>query len=279
MAGKQVRRTVVKRKLRSSPLPAMVKKSRGVMKKVQSKMATKRKTARPSQSLTRLNAVVINLKARDDRWKGVQKSVAKSASWLKVDRLDAVDGRIAPPSAKDVAMKWSTERLAQMFHWYRPKVIDMSPGERGCCASHLKAWRKCAAGKKPLIVLEDDAVVLPSFTATLEQALKEAPKDIGALWITSKDRGTRKRFGKVLMEPSYVWTTVGYVMWPAAAKALIKLLPMDMPVDNFMAWHIKQGVIRTFSVSPACVRQANTWNIGSDVPHSDDVALWNYEGP
>ncbi|CAJ1394641.1 unnamed protein product [Effrenium voratum] len=151
----------------------------------------------------------------------------------------------------------------------------MSPGERGCCASHLEAWRKCARSGKPLLVLEDDAVILPSFTATLTQALKEMPKDAGALWLTSKDRGSRKRAGKVLMKPHYLWTTVGYIIWPAAAKRFISLLPMDMPVDNFLAWHIKEGEVKGFSVSPAVVRQAQTWNIGSDVPHSDDVALWD----
>merc|ERR1711924_208565 len=104
----------------------------------------------------------------------------------------------------------------------------------------------------------DDAVLLPGFTNTLNQALGEAPKDIGALWITSKDRGTSKRVGNALMQPSYVWTTVGYVIWPSAARTLVKLLPMDMPVDNFMAWHIKEGAVKTFSVQPACVRQANT---------------------
>lgn len=286
MAARKVKRTVLKRKTVSRIPIQMAKKSVAgskkvstAMKKVASrtmKVAMKKKG--PSPKLAGMKAVVINLKSRDDRWQGVQKSVNKNAPWLKAERLDAVDGRVAPPPAKDVAKQWSTARLAQLFHWYREKTIPMSPGERGCCASHLKAWRKCAATNKPLIVLEDDAVLLPGFTATLEQALKEAPKDIGALWITSKDRGTRKRCGKVLMTPSYVWTTVGYVIWPSAAKAFMKLLPMDMPVDNFMAWHIKEGVVKTFSVSPACVRQANTWNIGSDVPHSDDVALWNYEG-
>merc|ERR1719230_1387584 len=237
------------------------------------------KAATPSPAARGLNSVVINLKSRPDRWEGLKKSVDRNASWLKVQRIDAVDGRVKPPAEKDVKKKWSTGRLAKMFHWYKPKTIKMSPGERGCCASHLKAWRKCAASGKPLLVLEDDAVVLPTFTSTLNQALKEAPKDTGAIWITSKDRGTRKRVGKVLMKPTYVWTTVGYVIWPAAAKEFIKLLPMDMPVDNFMAWHIKEGTVKGFSVQPACVRQANTWNIGSDVPHSDDVALWNYEGP
>eukprot|EP00439_Symbiodinium_sp_Y106_P076301 s74_g15.t1 len=119
------------------------------------------------------------------------------------------------------------------------KTIAMSPGERGCCASHLAAWRKCAKSGKPLLVLEDDAVILPSFTATLTQALKELPKDTGALWLTSKDRGSRKRVGQAIMQPHYLWTTVGYIIWPAAAKAFMRLLPMDMPVDNFMAWHVK----------------------------------------
>jgi len=272
MAASNVRRTVMKRKA--------IAKTMGKKVFLNSKKAmhrTARIIPKPSVSsaLGQMKAVVINLKSRPDRWEGLQKSAAKNAPWLKMERIDAVDGRVEKIPAGDICKKWSTERLAKLFHWYRPRTIDMSPGERGCCGSHLKAWRMCAKSGKPLLVLEDDAVVLPCFTSTLQQALKEAPKDTGAIWITSKDRGTRKRVGEVLMEPSYVWTTVGYVIWPHAAKAFMKLLPMDMPVDNFMAWHIKEGTVKTFSVSPAAVRQANTWNIGSDVPHSDDVAMWN----
>merc|ERR1719171_932866 len=266
MVAVGVRRTVAKRKAASRKwLKAPVHKRAANL------------TPPQSSPLRRMKAVVINLKKRDDRWRGFLKNAARNAPWLRPERLDAVDGRVAPPKDRDVAKRWSAARLAQMFHWYRTKEIKMSPGERGCCASHLKAWKICAAGTRPLIVLEDDASLLPAFTSTLEQALKEAPRDTGAIWLSSKDRGTRKRVGKVLMEPSYVWTTVGYVIWPAAARQFTKLLPMDMPVDNFMAWHIKQGAVKTFSVSPAAVRQAQTWNIGSDVPHSDDVALWNAE--
>eukprot|EP00403_Amphidinium_massartii_P013473 CAMPEP_0178422594 /NCGR_PEP_ID=MMETSP0689_2-20121128/27255_1 /TAXON_ID=160604 /ORGANISM="Amphidinium massartii, Strain CS-259" /LENGTH=260 /DNA_ID=CAMNT_0020044165 /DNA_START=110 /DNA_END=892 /DNA_ORIENTATION=- len=245
--------------------------------KKQRSAAKVEKATAVSAKLKRLAAVAINLKSRPDRWHGLQRSVAKNAPWLQLKRLDAVNGKEEPPADGDVARKWSTERLAGLFHWYRTKTIPMSPGERGCCASHLKAWKRCAASGKPLLVLEDDAVVLPCFTKTLEQALQEAPSDIGALWLTSKDRGTRKRVGKVIMQPSYLWTTVGYILWPRAARAFLRLLPMDMPVDNFMAWHVKEGLIKAFSVSPAVVRQAQTWNIGSDVPHSDDVALWDAE--
>lgn len=259
--------------------PVLSKLNKGVLAASRKRVhatAAGRRTVRPSPAVARLKCVVINLKDREDRWHGVQKSALKNAPWLQLERLDAVNGREHPPAEKDVCKTYSTLRLAQIFHWYRAKNVSMSGGERGCCASHLKAWRRCAASQEPLIVLEDDAVLLPTFTATLNKALKEAPKDIGALWLTSKDRGMRKRVGEVLMQPWYLWTTVGYVMWPKAARALLKLLPMDLPVDNFMAWHIKEEAVKGFSVQPACVRQANTWNIGSDVPHSDDVALWNH---
>mmetsp|Transcript_51338 Transcript_51338/g.83271 ORF Transcript_51338/g.83271 Transcript_51338/m.83271 type:complete len:264 (-) Transcript_51338:310-1101(-) len=226
----------------------------------------------PSKALAQVKAVVINLARRPDRWLKAQHSVGKAAPWLKVERLDAVDGAHAPPSKKEVTSKWSTANLAKLFHWYKSVTVGMSPGERGCCGSHIAAWRMAAKGKKPLIVLEDDAVALPTFTGSISQALAEAPKDVGMVFLSSKDRGSPKRVGKVLMEPDFVWTTVGYVIWPAAAKKLLKMLPVDMPVDNFLAWHIKVGAIKAFSVKPAAVRQANTWNVGSDVPHSDDVA-------
>ena len=128
--------------------------------------------------------------------------------------------------------------------------------------------------KKPLVVLEDDAVALGDFASTLATAIKEAPKDTGMIWLSSKDRGWPKKVGKVLQKPFYVWTTVGYVVYPETARKLLKMLPVDMPVDNWLAWHIKEGAVKAYSVRPAAVRQAQTWNVGSDVPHSDDIAHW-----
>lgn len=247
-------------------------------KKPAAPKATKRdtpKTPSPSErpsSLRGVRCVVINLEKRPDRWAKVQKSFRKSAPWLPLSRLNAVDGKASPPSSKDVTATWSTERLSELFHWYKSTTIKMSPGERGCCGSHIEAWKLAAAGSKPLLVVEDDAVVLPCFTKTLDTALREAPKGTGAIFLSAKDRGYPKRVGKVLMDPYYVWTTVGYLIWPAAARKFLALRPLDMPVDNFMAWHIKAGHVKTFSVKPAALRQANTWNVGSDVPHSDDVA-------
>uniref|UniRef100_A0A7S1M273 Glycosyl transferase family 25 domain-containing protein n=1 Tax=Alexandrium catenella TaxID=2925 RepID=A0A7S1M273_ALECA len=264
-----VKRTVAKRKaLGTLPRKSALQKHKAAAVCTKDKKHPKAPTAK----LQGVEAVVINLDTRPDRWLSVQKSVAKQAPWLPVRRLPAVDGRAAPPPVGDVSQKWSTARLSQLFFWYKSVTIKMSPGERGCCASHVAAWRLAARLTRPLLVLEDDAAALPSFTASITQAVKEAPADTGMIFLSSKDRGTPKRFGKVLMEPHYVWTTVGYLIYPEAAKKLLRMRPLDMPVDNFLAWHIKEGAVKAFSLRPAAVRQAQTWNIGSDVPHSDDVA-------
>lgn len=230
-------------------------------------------TPRPvTKALQGLSAVGINLARRPDRWTKIVNGVTKQAPWLQLKRLDAVDGKAKPPPVTEVTKKWSTAQMAELFWWYKKVTITMSAGERGCCGSHIRAWRVAAKLKRPLMVLEDDAVVMKTFTSSVAQALEEAPKNTGMIFLSSKDRGTPKKFGKVLMEPSFVWTTVGYVIWPAAAKKLLKMLPLDMPVDNFLAWHIKTGAIRAFTLKPAAVRQAQTWNVGSDIHHSDDVA-------
>merc|ERR1712113_437569 len=81
------------------------------------------KRTKPSVLLAGLKCVVINLAEREDRFIGVQKSTTKNAPWLKLERLDAVDGRVAPPPAKDVSKKYSTLRLAKLFSLV-PSQVD-----------------------------------------------------------------------------------------------------------------------------------------------------------
>lgn len=270
MPSKRVQQTIKKRKAVAgeSKLVKALKHADVTEKKISD--------ARPSapESLRGISAVVINLARRPDRWQKAQRSLAKSAPWLQLERLDAVDGAAAPPPKREVTEKWSTARLAELFPWYKSATIPMSPGERGCCGSHIAAWKIAAGRRRPLLVIEDDAVALACFTSSLSTAVAEAPRDTGCIFLTSKDRGTTKPAGEVLMEPDFVWTTVGYLIWPKAARTLLSMLPLDMPVDNWMGWHIKQGAIKTYSVKPAALRQAQTWNVGSDVGHSDDVAHW-----
>eukprot|EP00931_Biecheleriopsis_adriatica_P093501 TRINITY_DN6723_c0_g1_i2.p1 TRINITY_DN6723_c0_g1~~TRINITY_DN6723_c0_g1_i2.p1 ORF type:complete len:291 (+),score=20.69 TRINITY_DN6723_c0_g1_i2:68-940(+) len=221
------------------------------------------------EPLQGISAVVINLASRTDRWQAVSGNLSERAPWLPVDRFDAINVTVAPPSTQMVTELWSTARLAERFE-YVTATINMTAGERGCAASHAEVWKMIAKGQRPVMVLEDDAVAPATFTSTLTTAMKEAPKGTGAIFLSDLDRGEPRQVGKVLMKPDFVWTTTGYILWPSAAQKLLSMLPVDMPVDNFMGYHISKGVIQAFSVKPAALRQAETWGVRSNVPHSDE---------
>jgi glycosyl transferase family 25 len=53
---------------------------------------------------------------------------------------------------------------------FRALDCELTPGEIGCLASHFLAWRRCAEAGRPLIVMEDDAVLDARFRASLSLA-------------------------------------------------------------------------------------------------------------
>lgn len=219
-----------------------------------------------------ITAVVLNLKTRKDRMTKVTKELNKGAPCLNFTRLDAINGKADPPATTDVSVTWDTTHMADKVSVYKPMVLNMSVGERGCCASHLKAWRQAAEMDRPLVILEDDAVVLANFTETMEQAVKEATNDTSIIFLSNMDRGSPQFVSPLLQKPFWLWTTVGYVISPAGARQLLTMLPIDMPVDNWLAWYINQGKINAFALRTSVLKQAATWNVASDVAHSDDVA-------
>mmetsp|Transcript_53524 Transcript_53524/g.117481 ORF Transcript_53524/g.117481 Transcript_53524/m.117481 type:complete len:313 (+) Transcript_53524:17-955(+) len=226
--------------------------------------------------LAQFQAVVINLDARPDRWLALQKKLHSKVPGLCVDRLSATDGRVAAIETNLVTGSWHTKQLATYCTWYKPVGLKMSGGERGCAHSHVRCWELAQKLRKPLVVLEDDAVPLPGFVNQLATAWKEAAGGYDIMFLTSKDRFTPKKIPgcKAIVSPAFAWTTVGYIVTPSGANKLLSMLPVDQPVDNFLAIAICEGRLKACSMRPSVVRQANTWNVGSDVPHSDDVAHW-----
>jgi len=85
----------------------------------------------------------------------------------------------------------------------------------------------------------------------------------------------RREISPDLVEAEYVWTTVAYMIWPAGARILLNRLPIDQPVDNWMAAACAEGGIKSYCVTPKIIRQADAWGVNSDVGHSDEM----YWGP
>lgn len=255
----------------------------------------------PGRQLWPIDAVVINLDRRPDRWEGAKARLAplESSGCLRVRRFSATDGSsrdklsTVPDSA--VAREWTTDRNAKYDGrpGARPGVrLAMSPGERGCAMSHVRVWREVAAGQtcgegasaaaaagasweSPTIVLEDDAVIGKRFKKRVQAALHAATRGGADAVYLGYIKGApwRGRIDDGLFEAEYLWTTVGYILWPHGARKLLSALPVDQPVDNFMAWLMATRRFRAFAMAPPLVDQQDEWDCGSDVAHSDDAVI------
>lgn len=244
-----------------------------------------------SKALLRsLETVVISLERRPDRMQGCVERFASVCPELRLNQVAAVDGRTTAISTNLATLSWdSTENTVYQrirsirkgwddLHTYHERVMDLSPGERGCSASHIQAWRRCLAtgSDAPLLVLEDDAAPMPDFGGILKRALAALPDDAGVLYLGySQAAGWRRELSAELVESEYVWTTVGYLIWPAAARLLLSKLPVNQPVDNFMAQACASGELKAYCIRPKIIRQSDAWNCGSDIRHSDE----QYWGP
>jgi hypothetical protein len=123
------------------------------------------------------------------------------------------------------------------------------------------------------MVLEDDATPTPDFTPVLSRAVSALPADAQLLYLGySQAAPWRKELSAELVESEYVWTTVGYIVWPSGAQLLLSQLPVSQPVDNWMASFSAAGQLKAYAVRPKIVRQAEDWNVMSDVLHSDEGA-------
>lgn len=216
----------------------------------------------------------------------------KHCPQLPFHRFAATDGKAEKIGTDEVVFNWNTARnvvyqkqRAIRKGWddldtYQVRDLVLSPGERGCASSHIRAWRHCldqAGGtERPLLVLEDDAAPTPEFVDLLEKALVALPTDAHLLYLGySQAADWKTELTPELVESEYVWTTVGYIIWPAGARLLLSKLPVNEPVDNWMAALAAEGDVKAYCVRPKIILQADAWNVNSDVAHSDE----HYWGP
>ncbi|CAJ1377213.1 unnamed protein product [Effrenium voratum] len=235
-----------------------------------------------STDLRDVKAVVINLDRRPDRLAECGKRLDVHS--MEYERMRASDGRLDSIGADEVTHRWHTGRNVVYqkirsrrkgwddLHTYVVRELDMSAGERGCAMSHIRAWRYCESAERPMLVMEDDAVPTKEFREVLSQALTSLPRDADVLYLGySQAAEWRRHVSKNVAEAEYVWTTVAYLVWPEGARKLLSKLPVNQPVDNFMATLCADGDIKAYVTLPKIVHQADGWNVKSDVGHSDEA--------
>ncbi|MDT8856006.1 glycosyltransferase family 25 protein [Paracoccaceae bacterium Fryx2] len=128
---------------------------------------------------------------------------------LPWQRVEAVTpATLSPPSD---APYWQ--------RWERP----LSPAEKACAASHRAVWARVAAGFGPVLVLEDDALLLPGVADFLARVTGFQGVD----HISLETRGRRKLLGAPHPQAPMrrLWQdrsgAAAYVLWPAGAARLL----------------------------------------------------------
>ncbi len=159
-----------------------------------------------------MEAIVINLSMSKKR-RAFQKTQLQSLG-LKYEILSATS--IDDISDDDVSRHY--------YDWLRP----LRKAEIACYFSHRRCWEKVIAKNKPMLILEDDALLSKKLISTLSCIKKYTEIDLIDLEVTDKKKNVAKTY-KVINEESNLLKlhlnssgAGGYVLFPSGAKKLLE---------------------------------------------------------
>jgi glycosyl transferase, family 25 len=154
-----------------------------------------------------MKAIVINLDSATDRLGFQSRQLAEFG--LQWDRFPAITPATLTPADED----------AHWQRWQRP----LSSAEKAASASHRAVWDLVARGSVPVLVLEDDALLMPGTPALLTRLDDAADLD----HVTLETRGRAKLVGRLHpdLPLARLWQdysgAAAYVLWPSGAQKLI----------------------------------------------------------
>jgi GR25 family glycosyltransferase involved in LPS biosynthesis len=221
----------------------------------------------------KLWAWVINLDHRYDRLhQMIEKCKLYDIDMIRVPAFSEDNGDSIPEEY--VVKKWNTTLNSLFDNRYSPhSIILMSAGERGCAMSHLYLWKEMYKYNiKTAFILEDDITFsVNNIGKEIEEYLSIIPPDWDILYL-DYHIGMRPQqvFGisKSLYRGFYTWNTGAYIINLKGVKKILNHLPIDRPVDNFLAMLSVNGIINVYLVSPVLAIQDRT---DSDIIHTIDI--------
>lgn len=179
-----------------------------------------------------MKTYVINLESRPDRLSNFEKVNDKHLE--KYEVFPAFQGR-----------EWITDHASLLKlgfdtdkDWRDPILgRTITKGEIGCLISHYQLWEMCAQGEENFAILEDDAI-LETEIDSLEKTL-EAHDLVYLCYNEMLSDGVEilPKVGEVkLIKPCYPYWTVGYLLTPEGARALINtdIKTNIIPADEYL---------------------------------------------
>lgn len=179
---------------------------------------------------------------------------------VRYEFFDGVHGRNEPDHY--LFQKYCARRRAAV----KGKSNPLKLSQLGCFASHYLLWERCIDDDVPIIVLEDDAVVLPCFADFYARAAALAGKH-GFIWLNDSTKPTRQK--DLILEQEGPFTlkkrmgvhtgAVGYLLTPSSARALLQYCSVWVyPVDDSMA-RFYDHKVESIVVQPPCVAHNDTF--------------------
>lgn len=122
----------------------------------------------------------------------------------------------------------------------------LSRGELGLFASNYILWKKCIEINEPIMILEDDIVILPNFNNVLNII-----SDLSQNYECFRLFHGHKKLPKYILINKYmrlflgsIEMTCGYVITPLASKKLIAYSKTwSLPVDHYLDSYWHHGVL------------------------------------
>lgn len=195
---------------------------------------------------------------------------------LEYEFFDAVHGTRNPDHA--LFKKYNDARRARL----RGADASLRLSQLGCFASHYLLWEKCVGAGVPIMILEDDATLLPSFMSFYENAGRFT-QHYGLVWM-QPSRKVASQAGLVLerIGPFAVKKfakgfsgTTGYLITPHTAQVLLDysaewIYPVDNTMDRFY-----EHKIEAIGIDPVCIAQDDDFESSINVADTGRRHGWS----
>lgn len=199
---------------------------------------------------------VISLTTATERRKRVQKVMDEMH--IHFEFFDAINGFNGLP-----------ERLADLpddFHRNIFRSRPLTPGEKGCYASHYLLWEKCLELNEPILILEDDFLPTQYFSDVLTTLNSVHTKyeyiKVEPQISTATPREMINNAQIVFWHNNSCWTT-GYSISPQGAKRLLEHSKRWLcSVDNYIGESYRTGLLCT-GIIPYAIYSPR--DMGSDI--------------
>ena len=177
-----------------------------------------------------------------------------------------------------VAHSARAERAHALMESVGAAYLGMDNGTHGCEANHMRTWRWLAEHDTSgwCVVLEDDAVPIPSFTGEMNQALKHSPHPIVSLYRghnvnnpaaeTAGLRATRKA-----NEGNACWVTTHVLLHAVAVAIRTEVLPAVL--DHIDTIHNRLPIDESISHWAIRTKTLIAYTHGSLVDHADTPSV------